>query len=472
MDNIVTKLQFPPEFFKREERCGHVVGELIKRVWAAELEMLAHVDEICQKYGLTYFAFFGTLLGAIRHGGFVPWDDDMDIAMKREDYNKFLEVAAKELPEGYVILNNYEEEWDNSITKITNSHKIDFGNDYMKRFHNCPFAVGIDIFPLDNIPRDDREAEEQKYILTYIGNLTTVVLGRREEAVAGTRGELLAEYDKIIAEGLVYLQHMCGVQFDNKRTILQQLYILYDQVAGLYAGEECNELTNAPKYLQRGYSLKKEWLQSVEYIRFEVFKMPVACGYDEILRKSYKNYMIPRKYTSTHGDIYIREQLEVLCNILDARAHAIISEEEEQLLVEIICNRAQKKDGTKRKIIMFSHNTLDLLVHDGIAIRKIRYALNGFKNSEEILVLWRLSRIDEPQMDELMKLVPQMVQEYRELVKEAEDSSHVVLDKGITMRHVLELCDAYYGDENDISKRFQAMGKPVMIENYTILGDD
>lgn len=472
MDNIVTKLQFPPEFFKREERSGHMVGELMKRVWAAELELLAHVDEICQKYGLTYYAFYGTLLGAIRHGGFVPWDDDLDIAMKREDYNKFLEVAYKELPEGYVILNNYLEEWDNSITKISNSRKIDFGDVYMKCFHNCPFAVGIDIFPLDNIPRDDREAEEQKYILTYIGNLTTLVLGRREEAAAGANNALLEEYDRIIEESLVYLHDLCRVRFNNTRTILQQLYILYDQVASLYAGEESTELTSVPKYLQRGYSLKNEWLQNVEYIDFEVLRMPVPCGYDEILRKSYKNYMIPKKYTSTHGDIYIREQVEVLCKILESGARTIINEEEEQLLVEKIHNGVQKKDGTKRKVIVFSQNTLELLVHDGIAVRKIRYVLRSFNNNDDILVLWRISKIDDSQMDVLIKLVPQMIQEYRALVKEVEESQYIIMDRGIKQERVLQVGDAYYGDENEISKRFQVMGKPVMIEDYSFVGSD
>ena len=472
MSNIVTKLQFSPEFFEREERSGHMVGELMKRTWAAELEMLAHVDEICRKYGLTYYVFYGTLLGAVRHGGFVPWDDDMDIAMKREDYNKFLEVALVELPEDYVILNNYMEEWDNSITKISNSRKFDFSDDYMKRFHNCPFAVGIDIFPLDYIPKNAEEVEQYKWILEFIGNITAVVTGRNEEAKAGVTQETLSEYDKIIAENLVELEHICGVKFDNERILLQQLYILYDQVAGLYVGEDCDELTNVPKFLQRGYALKKEWLQNVEYVKFENVQVPVACGYDEILKKSYKNYMVPKKYSSTHGELYFKDQLVVLCDILDARAKEIMDEEEESNFLRSLRTKAQKDDGTKRKIIMFSHNTFELLAHDGTAIKKIRYALNVFNENKDILVLWRLSRMDASQMDELVKIVPQMIGEYRELVKEVEAYSNVILDKGIKLERVSEVCDAYYGDENDISKLFQTIGKPVMIEDYRILGDD
>lgn len=469
MDNIVTKLQFPPEFFKREERCGHVVGELIKRVWAAELEMLAHVDEICKRHGLMYYAYGGTLLGAIRHNGFIPWDDDLDIAMKREDYNKFLEVAPKELPSGYQILNNYYEEWDNTITKIANSRKIDFGDEYMARFHNCPFAVGIDIFPLDYVSRNAREAEEQKNILTYIGNLTTVVLGRKEEAAAGAGKDLLDEYDRVIAQSLVELQHMCGVRFGKEKTILQQIYILYDQVAGLFREEESDALTNAPKYVKRDYLLGKELFQEVLWLKFENALMPVANGYDAILNKSYKNYMIPRKKLASHGDLYIREQLQVLASIMSRNSQKVITaKQEEDFISEVSC---KMKKHSARKVLLVNNSLLEMLIYDAVAIKKIRYVLQLLEKSKDLLVWWRIDKVNCEYIPELQKIVPQFVEEYLLLLKEYSEKEQIVIDEGISINRVIEVCDAYYGDDPSVAKEFQHINKPAMIMKYSDFED-
>ena len=102
-------IQFEETFFEGEERDGFYIEPMMKRVWAAQMEVLKDVERVCQKYNLDYFADWGTLLGTIRHKGFVPWDDDMDICMRREDYMRFIAVAQKELPKGYAILNIHTE---------------------------------------------------------------------------------------------------------------------------------------------------------------------------------------------------------------------------------------------------------------------------------------------------------------------------------------------------------------------------
>ena len=100
----------------------------MKRYFASQLKVLSLVASICEKYGITWYADYGTLLGAVRHGGYVPWDDDFDICMMRDDYNKFFEVAAKELPEGFEILTiDREPEYCEFIGRVVNSHAIDFG---------------------------------------------------------------------------------------------------------------------------------------------------------------------------------------------------------------------------------------------------------------------------------------------------------------------------------------------------------
>ena len=98
---------FPENFFQDEYRNGFLVPQMMKRAWAAKLELLQIIIDICNKYDLTYFAEYGTLLGAIRHKGFIPWDDDVDIALKRPDYNKLIRVLPSELPNGIALAGPY-----------------------------------------------------------------------------------------------------------------------------------------------------------------------------------------------------------------------------------------------------------------------------------------------------------------------------------------------------------------------------
>ena len=92
-------------FFKEEERCGYLVTEKRKKVWAVGLELWERFDEVCKKHGITYYAYYGTLLGAVRHQGFIPWDDDIDVIMFRDEYKRFQEIAPSEFTEPYFFQN-------------------------------------------------------------------------------------------------------------------------------------------------------------------------------------------------------------------------------------------------------------------------------------------------------------------------------------------------------------------------------
>ena len=79
-------MNIPNSFFEDQVREGFYVPSMIKRAWAAEMEVLSEVDRVCEKYNIDYYADWGSLLATVRHGGFIPWDDDLDIVVKRKDY--------------------------------------------------------------------------------------------------------------------------------------------------------------------------------------------------------------------------------------------------------------------------------------------------------------------------------------------------------------------------------------------------
>ena len=85
---VELEIKLPEGFLEEEVIDGVKVDRKTKEIWAVEMDLYFQLRRVCEKYGLKYFADGGTLLGAVRHKGFIPWDDDMDFAMKRDDYEK------------------------------------------------------------------------------------------------------------------------------------------------------------------------------------------------------------------------------------------------------------------------------------------------------------------------------------------------------------------------------------------------
>ena len=139
----------------------------LERLQAMELEMFKTVQAICRKHCIPYYALGGTLLGAVRHKGFIPWDDDIDIAIPRPYYESFLKIAAKELPE-HLGVADYRDRIEDMLptlparvydkrTKLLKSNSMVQHNSF----------VLIDVFPLDAMPSNGFLRSVQKYRLLY-----------------------------------------------------------------------------------------------------------------------------------------------------------------------------------------------------------------------------------------------------------------------------------------------------------------
>ncbi|BCZ48931.1 phosphorylcholine transferase LicD [Clostridium gelidum] len=118
-------------------------------------DILKDVHELCEKHGIKYFLDAGTLIGAVRHKGFIPWDDDVDIGMIREEYNKFLKIAKKELPK-HLFLQTFEtDEYYNVYptpckVRYNNTLFLEDGTEENHKMHN---GIFIDVFPYDSLPK-------------------------------------------------------------------------------------------------------------------------------------------------------------------------------------------------------------------------------------------------------------------------------------------------------------------------------
>lgn len=122
-----------------------------KRLWSVELEILDVFHEVCQKHSLKYTLAYGSLLGAIRHDGFIPWDDDIDVMMPREDYDRLIDIWTLTAPEGFLLeTEDNSEDYVNNYAKIRKDHTtfLQFEVERGKKHHK---GVFIDVFPGDRV---------------------------------------------------------------------------------------------------------------------------------------------------------------------------------------------------------------------------------------------------------------------------------------------------------------------------------
>jgi LPS biosynthesis protein len=123
-----------------------IESEYINKIHNEILEIMDIIDQICQKNHIQYYLISGTLLGAVRHGGFIPWDDDLDIAMPREDFNYFIKICETELPTGYRLrwITTQQDYW-RLYAKVSNENTLFIEQDVDRK---C--GIFVDIFPLDD----------------------------------------------------------------------------------------------------------------------------------------------------------------------------------------------------------------------------------------------------------------------------------------------------------------------------------
>lgn len=263
-----------PDFLEPEVRCGYAISAKMKRVWAVELDLLDTFSKVCEENGLCYFLDGGTLLGAVRHQGFIPWDDDVDVIMPRRDYDRLCAMAGEVFHPPYFFQTTLTDPGVlRTHAQLRNSDTTGYITADTHRTMNK--GIFLDIFVLDAIP--DRAFERWCY-----GR--AVEIGRRlfwltdpapENGTASFRGWM-----RKIAHVMV------------QKIPLTTLYRIYDRrVLARYAGRDTAMVGDMTLGWRENVHWKRNWFEDQLMLPFETLQLRVPGNYEAVLKRQYGDFM-------------------------------------------------------------------------------------------------------------------------------------------------------------------------------------
>ena len=262
------------EFYCEEIRDGFLVTEQRKKIWAVELDLLNELLRVCNKYNIKVFAYAGTLLGAVRHNGFIPWDDDADVCLLPEDYKKLCDVAEHEF--------KYPFFFQNALT----DRKYFFRYSRLRRSDTTGLIIG------QESPKYNNGIFLDIFILN--GYTDNAFLLKKQLFEMKITWKLCRAYIADLKEKAWYKRFFIGfVQFIEKRIVTYEYLVkLNNRIQGKYDKTATNvALMTHGKKMMLKYWCDKRCFSSTKYLKFENIMLPVPGDYEPFLTHAYGDYM-------------------------------------------------------------------------------------------------------------------------------------------------------------------------------------
>lgn len=256
-----------------------MIGELnimdnqLRKLQLLQLEILKDVDQICNSNNLKYYLVGGTLLGAVRHKGFIPWDDDVDIAMYRQDYTELQNIIEKNYKEKYFIQNSYsDQKYSRFLPKIrlNGTLQVEKGIDGIDSHQ----GVYIDVFPLDYVSKKSGLALNIRgWIIRILYAYKTMRINTNKDMI---------KWKRIIKILFRWITYLIPDKLANR---------LFDFVCTMEKHRDCQYTTS----FLSGYGWKRQMFQNNVYgegtkLEFEGYSFNAPLQYEKILESLYKKY--------------------------------------------------------------------------------------------------------------------------------------------------------------------------------------
>lgn len=285
---VKLNINLPDGFLNEETRCDYTISSKMKEVWAVELDLLCKLQEICKKHNIEYFADGGTLLGCARHKGFIPWDDDIDIAMTRENYTKFCKVAKKECKHPYFL---QTEETDpgtvDGYAKLCNSDTAMILKCFEGRNFKYNQGICIDIFPQDKVPDDEKEQKAFLDRLQYLRGKGKQFRNR----LHNDKGE-----HNIIKSILAFIVKTLHIK--------NWAYFNFEKECQNYNSQDTKYMASISFRPERKIGFREvEAYKDLIELPFEFITLPAPRNNDQYLTDFYGDWRVFKKGTSFHGDV-------------------------------------------------------------------------------------------------------------------------------------------------------------------------
>ena len=268
-ERIIQSAILPEVFFRPETICDFHVDVNRKKIWAIGVDLLISFDKVCRKYNIKYSLAYGSILGYIRHHGFIPWDDDIDVWMLRSEYNKLLSHADDFRDPYFLQIPGQDHGYYFSFSKLRNINTSCVSHAF--RYASFNSGIALDIFPVDNFV--ESSAQNNFETIDYYNKVNSTNMRRFNPFPTEEETERFRNTPNL-----------------NSLEVLKRI----DEIATKNNTKNVNQVcvtVNTIYYWKRQVFLRKDLEETID-VDFYGYKIPIPKNYDQVLKTLYGDYMV------------------------------------------------------------------------------------------------------------------------------------------------------------------------------------